>query len=347
MHDRQPKYPGRIKLRDIETGEEKIYDMTMADEPTVEGDAPVTKNLLKQQTAALFGLGSDAVPDDMFNLLARCGDLYVWKRTANGETDYPVSPNEDAYEEENNEQQPTYTLGPVKSGSFFFTSGSWNDPIYIGSTPSVSDEGAVSLESIEYGNPQYNYTGNSGATKLQSEVAGKFFSLAVSYFDEFETGKVYFVPSDAQITWDGVGTSHTVLSKYQEVIGHPYVPATLIIESFGKLGAFGDKARIVTGSYVGTGKYGSSNQNTLNFDGQPCIVYICSGNYVSDYSNGLAVYGCGYMQRGLVQYDYPNTVTWDETSMKWYNSTAARQFNTSGTTYFYAALLQNKIGALT
>ena len=65
MHDRQPKYPGRIKLCDVETGEERIYDMTMADEPTVEGDPPNTKNLLKQQTAALFGLGPDAVPDDV------------------------------------------------------------------------------------------------------------------------------------------------------------------------------------------------------------------------------------------------------------------------------------------
>lgn len=45
MDDRQPKYPGRVKLRDVETGTEKVYDMTMADEPSVEGDPPTKKNL--------------------------------------------------------------------------------------------------------------------------------------------------------------------------------------------------------------------------------------------------------------------------------------------------------------
>lgn len=97
---------------------------------------------------------------------------------------------------------------------------------------------------------------------------------------------------------------------------------------------------IATGSYVGTGTYGSGNKTTLNFDGRPCLVYICSGRYGSDYCNGLAVYGCEYMQRGLAQYDYTNTVTWGETSMEWYNHTADRQFNALGTTYFYVAVLQ-------
>lgn len=75
MHDRQPKYPGRIKLRDVETGEERIYDMTMADEPNVTGDAPVTENLLKQQTAALFGLGPDAVPDEVLSAIRGPGAI--------------------------------------------------------------------------------------------------------------------------------------------------------------------------------------------------------------------------------------------------------------------------------
>lgn len=86
MHDRQPKYPGRIKLRDVETGEEKIYDMTMADEPTVEGDAPVTKNLLKQITAAMFGLGADAVPNSVFKVIRGPGAVTTKAKVAQEQT---------------------------------------------------------------------------------------------------------------------------------------------------------------------------------------------------------------------------------------------------------------------
>lgn len=61
---------------------------------------PLNKaTLLKDATAALFGFGVDALPDDMFNALAHTGDLHVWKRTQNGEVDYPVSPNPDAYQD--------------------------------------------------------------------------------------------------------------------------------------------------------------------------------------------------------------------------------------------------------
>lgn len=66
MRDRVPRYPGRVKLTPV-SGQANVYDMTRADSPTQEGD-PINKStLLKDSTAALFGLGSDAVPDDVFS----------------------------------------------------------------------------------------------------------------------------------------------------------------------------------------------------------------------------------------------------------------------------------------
>ena len=66
MRDRVPRYPGRVKLTPV-SGQANIYDMTRADSPTQEGD-PINKStFLKDSTAALFGLGSDAVPDDVFS----------------------------------------------------------------------------------------------------------------------------------------------------------------------------------------------------------------------------------------------------------------------------------------
>ena len=66
MRDRVPRYPGRVKLTPV-SGQANVYDMTRADSPTQEGD-PINKStLLQDSTAALYGLGSDAVPDDVFS----------------------------------------------------------------------------------------------------------------------------------------------------------------------------------------------------------------------------------------------------------------------------------------
>lgn len=66
MRDRVPRYPGRVKLIPV-SGQANVYDMTRADSPTQDGD-PINKStLLKDSTAALYGLGSDAVPDDVFS----------------------------------------------------------------------------------------------------------------------------------------------------------------------------------------------------------------------------------------------------------------------------------------
>lgn len=65
MQDRVSLYPGRVKLVPV-AGQENTYDMVRADSPTQEGTPLNKDSLLKDATAALYGLGSDAVPDDVF-----------------------------------------------------------------------------------------------------------------------------------------------------------------------------------------------------------------------------------------------------------------------------------------
>lgn len=68
MQDRIPLYPGRVTLTPV-SGQANTYDMARADQPTEEG-TPLNKNtLLKDATAALYGLGSDAVPDEVLGML--------------------------------------------------------------------------------------------------------------------------------------------------------------------------------------------------------------------------------------------------------------------------------------
>ena len=64
MKDRVSLYPGRVTLTPV-PGQENTYDMERADQPTQEGTPMNKATLLKDDTAALYGLGPDSVPDDV------------------------------------------------------------------------------------------------------------------------------------------------------------------------------------------------------------------------------------------------------------------------------------------
>lgn len=66
MQDRIPTKPNRVLITP-ETGQPYYATVTRADEPTQEGTALNKASLLKDTTAELFGLGADAVPDDVLN----------------------------------------------------------------------------------------------------------------------------------------------------------------------------------------------------------------------------------------------------------------------------------------
>lgn len=67
MEDRVPTKPGRVLITP-ENGSPAYYaTVAMADEPTQVGTALNKENLLSDATAALFGLGTDAVPNDILN----------------------------------------------------------------------------------------------------------------------------------------------------------------------------------------------------------------------------------------------------------------------------------------
>lgn len=70
MKDRVPLYPGRVKLTPV-SGQANTYDMVRADSPTQAGTPLNKASLLKDATAALFGLGAEAVPDDLLSVLSK------------------------------------------------------------------------------------------------------------------------------------------------------------------------------------------------------------------------------------------------------------------------------------
>lgn len=109
-------------------------------------------------------------------------------------------------------------------------------------------------------------------------------------------------------------------------------------------------AKIATGSYVGTGKYGPDNPNSLTFDGNPQMVVVsivselgCAGAY-PDYFDGWsegnfmwvkgATYSGGY--RGKIDIlETEHGISWNTAS----NQDASKQCNESGKTYRYFAIV--------
>jgi hypothetical protein len=81
MKNREPKYPGRVKLIPVD-GEANVYDMVRADEPIQKGDPLNAATLLSDSTAAMFGLDGSATPNSVFALLAN--HLSVAAKVASG-----------------------------------------------------------------------------------------------------------------------------------------------------------------------------------------------------------------------------------------------------------------------
>ena len=82
MQDRVPLYPGRVKMTPV-AGQANTYDMVRADDPTQAGTPLNKATFLKDATAALYGLGTGAVPDDVLAALGKYKQ-YWWRRRDNG-----------------------------------------------------------------------------------------------------------------------------------------------------------------------------------------------------------------------------------------------------------------------
>lgn len=100
--------------------------------------------------------------------------------------------------------------------------------------------------------------------------------------------------------------------------------------------------RIETGSYVGTGTYGSSNPNTLTSSFEPKVVFIVTHNQAS----ATYRYFTGPLMRGNLSASCVSgsgastllNLSWSGNSVSWYSDSVYTQLNADGTTYDYIAL---------
>ena len=141
------------------------------------------------------------------------------------------------------------------------------------------------------------------------------------------------------------GTGANTAAAALEALGVPAAVSELIAES----GA----ARIQVGSYVGTGKYGSSNPNKLTFGFVPKMVligldYDLTGNWTYAFSyEGLYIAGLSKMRVFTRAKASGSATMGDKVPLKtasgnvleWYNtSSAPYQLNDTNLKYVYVAI---------
>lgn len=352
MQDRVPRYPGRVKLTPV-SGQANTYDMVRADNPTQKGD-PINKNtLLKDATAALFGLGKDAVPDDVLVFLGRYAEHW-WKRgvwtahyiakLSNGADTYclgggstSTSSNIIYYSDSIALDENGNTILVNEKSVSVSYSNSESDTVqsligkYIRnakeSTPNNSslpntilyiNPSATITHSTSTGNPKYKVC-------ISSNGAQKATAVLTPIVGEWE-----YIKSADRSAYPDSGVHDGYEYQY---LGVPFENAV-------------NTTKIATGTYTGTGTYGSSNPNSLTFDFSPKIVFF--GRVVP--SSGYWGYGSAIMVKqgdGNSNYTFVGgtgsaskvSYVFNGKTIEWYSSgDQDHQLNTAGTTYSYLAL---------
>lgn len=100
-----------------------------------------------------------------------------------------------------------------------------------------------------------------------------------------------------------------------------------------------DALKSASGTYTGTGTYGSSNPNSLTFDFTPKVVFI--GTSTETNAAQIAyVWGSNVFAVAVNNGSVMNTVTVTGNTMSWYSASSLADFqmNASGEVYHYVAI---------
>lgn len=360
MNDRIPLYPGRVKMTPV-AGQANTFDMVRADDPTQAGTPLNKATFLKDATAALYGLGASAVPDDVLAELGKYKQYWWRRRVPAGEryvevqSDIPnaialfspyVETSQVIYSKQLTIDQTNgnAALGaaltlPKTSGQELAEAIVANAPLYVSVSGTIYciPDGATAGAGA---NPSFNkatimYYTESNKDRVYINGSGSPLGKTVTTEKKLiPAGDWQYLQSSTRSAYPDSGTSGGYEYKY---LGIPFDNAVTA-------------PKIETGSYVGTGTYGQANPNTLTFWFAPKLVLIYDG--LNDYAMFFA-FGLGeeYMSGGyLIAWASEMSTTNDNHAkingnvLNWYalntSATTARglQLNVESQTYHYLAI---------
>lgn len=302
------------------------------------------EQIMTSETAALFGLGTDAVPDNILELLGNniyngLGNQYLWEK-----------------------QKETYKYEAVidSSNSRFvaFSTTVYEETydLQYSNSINIDESGKITLY-----NPMTITISYSNWKQISHTLLGKYYKTSSGTIVKDVNTITY---PDTSTDASGSPTTYTcyiwgrlVTTKksldHIEYYGYvnssspdaypPTEPDGYTYTALGQLGGF---AKIETGSYTGTGTYGSSNPNTLTFEFEPKILII-SSPIINEYSNITIIYATrgGVSISGPISSGGSTQVTpgmassINNNTVYFYNNTSAsRQKNESGILYDYLAI---------
>lgn len=370
MDDRNVQYPNRFQLTKVD-GTDDIYEIIPAPGKVYTEGTFINKfALLKDTTAALFGLGVDNVPDDVLVFLGKYNQ-YWWKRRTSGFALVPnlgaeqiqcvewqgrpnsgsytptnhirysptVTVHEDLSVTLNNPQVLTFTPNGIGSnlqvlqGKYFYLTKQVNSVAH-GNWGNI-DYKTTPANVIYYASGAPTGKQNSADSEDYTYVAEAIPAKTVTGKKELHDGPWEYVRSSARDAYPDSGIHDGY--EYQ-FLGIPFENSVLPL-------------RVETGSYVGTGTYGINNpcSLTLPFEPKLFIVGDTDGRKGTRGNNlyfALPIFlGDTYEK---IQWKYGGTTATQYTLMKregstisWYinfTGSGSDQLNGTGTTYYYYAI---------
>lgn len=347
MLDRSVQFPQRYQLKKVE-GTEDIFDFIPAPgEVSAEGTLINKATLWKDATAALFGLGVDSVPDDGFAYLGKYAQHW-WKRTSiEGKT----------------------KLTSLGSDASIFSVGDQNNRnVRFSDSVNVNLETGKAVLSGSVQSVELYWDSQANIKYIIDRLKGFVGKYLVPWLSNKESDYVYYIdPSATESDFYTVNTAsgsdnlqiHVKNSKLYRVDAE-LVPTVSYVQSSDRsaypdsgtqdgyeyeyLGIPFDNAvgapGIESGSYTGTGTYGSDNPNALTFGFSPKVVIIYNNPTVlSIFPEPIAgshnfygfKYSGGWSQTIAYIVSYGKTVSW-------YGQSSMHQLNELGAVYKYIAI---------
>lgn len=310
------------------------------------GSAYSKANVLPDDVCALLGLDSTtAEPKDAFGVVGNPAELWVWEIF-----NYTPASYHDG--ETHTNEKIVRNIDHAGKNIFYYS-----DSI------SVDVSGAVSLT-----NPSELYLSYDNYSSA-SVLKGK-------YIKSTSISQVAFIPTSATFSQQQDGNFYEVLvSTLTYIVGvKPVFSHVEYVSSpnsftypengqsgdywYTRLGQIGQgMTKIETGSYVGTGTYGSSNPNSLTFGFAPKLFSIYEIGASNDnslrsmYDKSTAniilpfeVLSTSYVQALAPSIEAQYTTTSyakkssDERTLTWYADSADKQNNVASGRYFYFAI---------
>lgn len=311
MQDRVPLYPGRVTLTPV-AGQENTFDMVRADQPTQEGTPLNKASLLKDATAAMFGLTVDAVPDDVLKLLSRLhthlGDEYLWRTQS--------------------------ISGVLKESTELISIGRFPRDVTIYYYDSVQMD-LANKKIVGVG--EHIIANQSYGSSEWDNIIGKYVFYPWSEYP-WPANSFYRVTKRRS-------SSDSIFDAYIQYIEYTYGPIQYLNSpdqngypngifdgiQYDFLGKIGAQIKIQAGTYVGTDSYGETRKSSLTFGFTPKLVIVMH----STSSDSAFIYLGQIGNSSKIKFDLVDK------TLSWYNAnSAANQFNTGNSTYNYIAVGQ-------